>query len=188
MKRAVFIHGWEGFPEEGWRPWLKEELEQRGWQVINPAMPDTATPTQDKWLAKLIGVVGEPDGDTYLIGHSLGGITILRYLEGLPEGKSIGGAVLVSGFPNNLTYEGYKGELTSFFTKPVDWEAIRSHCKQFFTLHSKDDAWVDEANYHELKEKLEAKGELQEGYKHYSGDDGITELPIVLTELERMAK
>ena len=48
MKRAIFIHGWGGFSEEGWRPWLQQKVEQSGWQVINPAMPDTGTPTQDE--------------------------------------------------------------------------------------------------------------------------------------------
>jgi len=188
MKRAVFIHGWGGFPEEGWRPWLKEQLEQAGWQVINPAMPDTDMPTQDKWLAKLSEDIGELDGETYLIGHSLGGITILRYLESLPDNKSIGGAVLIAGFANDLTYDGYKGELTNFFTSPINWDRINSACPKFFVLYSRGDSWVDESNYHELKEKLHAKGELQNGFKHYSGDDGITELPIALTTLEEMAQ
>lgn len=61
MKRAIFIHGWGGFPEEGWRPWLQQKLEQSGWQVINPAMPDTGTPTQDEQLVKLSEVISEPD-------------------------------------------------------------------------------------------------------------------------------
>lgn len=187
MKRVVLIHGWGGYPQEGWRPWLKDELEQRGWQTINPEMPDTQTPTQEKWLAKLSEVIGEPDDETYLVGHSLGGITILRYLESLPEDRKIGGAILVAGFPNNLTFDEYKGELNSFFTTPVDWTAVNAHCEQFFMLHSKDDSWVNESNYHELKAKLNASGELQNGFKHYSGDDGITELPIVLNALEKMA-
>ncbi len=188
MKRVVFIHGWGGYPEEGWRPWLKENLEQSGWQVINPVMPNTETPTQQKWLAKLSEVIGEPDDETYLVGHSLGGITILRYLENLPEGKKIGGAILVAGFPNDLNFDGYKGELDSFFTSHVDWAAVNARCNQFFVLHSKDDNWVNENNYYELKDKLRADGELQSGFKHYSGDDGVTELPLVLEELERMAK
>ena len=28
MKRVFIIHGWDGYPEEGWFPWLKEELEK----------------------------------------------------------------------------------------------------------------------------------------------------------------
>lgn len=79
MKKRVFlIHGWEGYPEEGWRLWLKKELEQRGFKVIMPAMPDTATPTMEKWVPFLTQIVGNPDEQTYFIGHSLGCITILR--------------------------------------------------------------------------------------------------------------
>lgn len=26
MKRVIMIHGWEGYPEEGWRPWLKQKV------------------------------------------------------------------------------------------------------------------------------------------------------------------
>lgn len=188
MKRAVFVHGWGGYPEEGWRPWLKASLEQAGWEVVNPAMPDTNTPTQETWLAKLTEAIGEPNNETFLVGHSLGGITILRYLESLPEDESIGGVILVAGFSNNLTVDGYKGELNSFFTMPIDWLAVNARCDQFFILHSKDDRWVNESNYHELIDKLNANGELQTGFKHYSGDDGITELPVLLDELEKMAK
>ena len=187
MKRAIFIHGWGGFPEEGWRPWLKEQLEQSGWEVINPSMPNTDAPTQDKWLARLSETIGEPDNETYLIGHSLGVITILRYLECLPQSKNIGGAVLVAGFANDLTNDDYKGELTSFFASNVDWETVRARCSKFFVLHSKDDSLVDESNYHELVERLHANGELQSGFKHYSGDDGIKELPVVLEELKKLS-
>ena len=34
MKRVYIIHGWEGYPEEGWFPWLKKELEDRGFDAL----------------------------------------------------------------------------------------------------------------------------------------------------------
>lgn len=48
------------------------------------------------------------------------------------------------------------------------------------------DPWVEERNYHELKDKLNARGELQSGFRHYSIDDEITELPIVLRYLKQL--
>ena len=41
MKKRVFIiHGWEGYPEECWFPWLKTEIEKTGFEVVVPNMPD----------------------------------------------------------------------------------------------------------------------------------------------------
>ena len=89
-KRAFLIHGWEGRPENEWRPWLKNELEKRGLQVFVPAMPDTANPMMDKWVPHLTQTVGTPDENTYFVGHSVGCITILRYLETLNKDEKIG--------------------------------------------------------------------------------------------------
>ena len=103
-KRAFLIHGWGGSPNEGWRPWLKNKLEQQGFEVFVPAMPDTNYPKLDAWLDKLEQAVGTPDENCYFVGHSLGCITILRYLEKLEEGQKVNTVVLVAGFTDkNIT-------------------------------------------------------------------------------------
>lgn len=43
-KRVFIVHGWDGYPEEGWFPWLERELEARGFEVHVPALPDASTP------------------------------------------------------------------------------------------------------------------------------------------------
>lgn len=91
--RAFIIHGWGGRPEEGWRPWLRDELAARGFEVAVPAMPDTDHPRMDAWLAKLSETVGAPDEHCFFVGHSLGVITILRYFEVLVKRHKVGGAV-----------------------------------------------------------------------------------------------
>lgn len=49
MRRRVFIiHQWEGYPEYAWYPWLKKEMENRGFEVFIPSMPETNTPTLKK--------------------------------------------------------------------------------------------------------------------------------------------
>ncbi len=45
MKRVFIVHGWDGYPTEGWFPWLKAELEKRGFTVAVPAMPHPERPT-----------------------------------------------------------------------------------------------------------------------------------------------
>ena len=184
MKKRVFIvHGWEGYPEEGWRPWLRENLEKASFSVFNPAMPNAENPTMKAWVKHLTKTVKTPDKNCYLIGHSLGCITILRYLETLRNNEKIGGVILVAGFAKDLTFPGYKGELSSFFKKTIAWEKIKTHCKKFVAIHSDNDPYVSLKNAEIFREELGAKITIEHNMKHFSGDDGITKLPIVLKSI-----
>src|SRR3989338_169649 len=98
MKRVFIVHGWGGHPEEGWFPWLKKELEAKGFKVFVPQLPDAENPRIQKWVPKLAETVGVPDEETYFVGHSMGCQTIARYLESLPAEIKIGGAIFVAGF------------------------------------------------------------------------------------------
>ena len=184
MKKAVLIHGWEGSPDAGWLPWLKNELEKKSFNVITPAMPDTMHPKMDKWVEHLAKIVDKPDKDTYLVGHSLGNTTILRYLETLKKGEVVGGVVMVAGFSDNL---GYK-ELNSFFTKPIDWDKIKKHCKNFVAIHSDNDPYVPLKHGEIFKEKLKAEVIVKHNMKHFSGDEGMTELPVVLESILKISE
>ncbi len=172
MKRAFLIHGWGGKPETGWRPWLKKELEKKGFSVSVPAMPDTEHPRVDAWVSHLRKAVGIPDKDCYLVGHSAGCITILRYLEAFKETQRIGGAVLVAGFSDNL---GFK-ELDSFFSRPIDWKKIKSRCAKFVAIHSTNDQFVAMKHGKAFQEKLGADL-VKERMGHFSR---AKELPAAL--------
>jgi len=100
MKRAFIIHGWGGTPEEGWFPWLKEKLEEKEFKVEIPSMPNASHPKIKAWVDHLSTVIGTPDEETFLIGHSIGSQAISRYLESLPQDAKIGKAVFVAGFFN----------------------------------------------------------------------------------------
>jgi predicted alpha/beta hydrolase family esterase len=188
MKRVFIIHGWEGYPEGSWRSWLRNELRKRGFKVSVPAMPDTANPTMEKWVPYLSKIVEKPDGNCYFVGHSLGCITILRYLETLGEGQEVGGVVLVAGFGHNLEFEGYKGELSSFFQTSINWRKIKKHCNKFVAIHSDDDPYVPIKHNTLFKEKLGAKSIIMHNMKHFSESNGIMELPIALESLLKIAK
>src|SRR3989344_2014241 len=112
MNRAIIVHCWEGYPKYCWYPYVKKELEEKGFSVKVPTFPET----------------GHPDTNLFLIGHSVGCITILRYLETFSENERVGGVVLVAGFTDNIGYE----ELSNFFTTPIDFERIRGKSKNGF--------------------------------------------------------
>lgn len=183
MSRVFLIHGYGGWPEEGWRPWLRGQLESRGYDVVVPAMPDTDHPRVGPWVEKLCEVVGVPQADDVLVGHSLGCIAIIRYLATLPVGSVVGRVICVAGFYEELGPE--YDELRSFLDEPIDWFAVKSHCASWNVIHSEDDDAVPVWCARNLAEKLAVPMELQSGYGHFSGSDGVTELPIVLEKFQQ---
>ena len=188
MKKRVFIiHGWGGQPDLGWMLWLRKELEGRGFEVVAPQMPETDVPKIEKWVPFLEEKVGQADENTYFVGHSIGCQTILRYLERLPENKKIGGALFVAGW-FNLKPETSEDEddikaAKPWLETPIDFEKILTHIKKFTAIFSDNDPYVPIEDAELFKQKLGAKTIIEHNKGHFTGDDNIIELPIVLEEL-----
>lgn len=178
MSRVFLIHGYGGWPEEAWRPWLKTELEKVGHEVHVPAMPDTDHPRVGPWVDAIRDLVGEPRPDDAFVGHSLGCIATIRYLETLLPGQTIGRAIFVAGFYEDLGDD--YAEIRSFLDDPVDWDAVKRACPAFSVVHSEDDDAVPVWCARNLAVKLGVPMELHNGYGHFSHGDGVTELPLVL--------
>jgi uncharacterized protein len=191
MKRVFIIHGWDGHPEEGIFPWLKLELEESGFEVFSPTMPEPLNPKIETWVPFLSEQIGTPDENTYLFGHSIGSQTILRYLETLPENVKIGGAVFLAGWVN-LTDKAYEVDEDLKIAKPwlktpIDWEKIKSHTQKFVAIFSDNDPLVPLSDSEIFKENLGAEIIIEHNKKHFSGSTGITELPSALEAVLKMS-
>ncbi len=188
MKKVIIVHCWDGCPEYCWYPKTKKELEEKGFQVKVPAMPETNLPKLSLWLPKLKEVAGKLSEELYLVGHSAGVITILRYLEQLENDQKVGGVIMVAGFTDNVGYE----ELKSFFETPIDFEKIKSKANHFVAIHSDNDPYVPLKHGDIFKEKLGAKLIVKHDMGHFSGpvDDAksITSLPKVSDSILEMSK
>lgn len=185
-KRVVIVHCWEGYPDYCWYPQTKKELEEKGFKVLVPEMPETDLPKLSAWLPKLQEVIGTPDENLYLVGHSAGAITIMRFLENLSDNQKVGGIVFVAGFTDDL---GYK-ELSNFFEKPIDFEKIRQRAKHFVAIHSDNDPYVDVKFGDIFREKLGAEVVIKNNMGHFSGEVGneesCTSLPDVTKSILKM--
>lgn len=179
MKRVVLCHRWGGAPESVWYPWVKLELELRGFTVDVPALPDPDKPRLEAWLPVFSDAVGNADEHTVLIGHSLGCATILRYLEQLEEGTRVGGAVLVAGFTDAMGNE----EIADFFQRPLDFSLCRRRSRGFVAIHSNNDpACAPDYLKHALKflDALEARLLIIPGGGHFSENERCEALPEVI--------
>ncbi|MDD5133313.1 MAG: DUF1749 domain-containing protein [Candidatus Nanoarchaeia archaeon] len=184
MKKVYIIHGWGGNPKEGWFPWLKKELESKNYKVFIPEMPNTEEPEIKEWVSYLKKLV-KPDNETYFVGHSIGCQTIMRYLESLPEKIKVGKCIFVAGWFNlNSLSEEEIETAKPWLETPIDYKKVLSHTNKITAIFSDNDDYVPLTDSEIFKNKLKTKIIIEQGKGHFSGEDGIKKLEIVLNEFK----
>jgi predicted alpha/beta hydrolase family esterase len=188
MATNIFIfHGTEGYPGENWFPWLKNELEQKGYNVIVPQFPSPPViPAKiDEWFAVLKDYEKFIDEETIIVGHSLGGVFTLRVLEKLDS--PIKAAVLVGapiGVRPILNYD--RDEAFSGFD--FNWNKIASHAQEFIVYQSDTDPYVDIRNGQELAAKLGVDMTFVANAGHFNKPAGYTHFQDLLDKLLSILK
>lgn len=181
MKKVFIVHGFEGSPNGGWRPWLMAELEKLDIYACALSMPDPARPSPDEWVAEIARHVERNRNDEiYLVGHSLGVPAILRYISTMPKADVVSGAVLVSG-PCSKTK---RDVLAPFFEPPFDFDAIRSRVAKFAIIHGDNDPVVPLDQAQTLSKELRAPLTIVPNGAHLNGSAGWLALPQCLEALQ----
>jgi predicted alpha/beta hydrolase family esterase len=200
MKKVFIIHGFEGAPNGGWRPWLMGELHKREVYACALSMPNPEHPVCAEWVDEIDRhVERNPDDEIYLVGHSLGVPAILRYFEtfkteraakiasaegGAGGGGKIAGAVLISG-PCKIKDE---KEISGFLDHGFDFKKIKTMSKKFLVIHGDDDHVVPLDESKIVSEELGAPLVVIKGGRHLSGSDGWYTLPQCLDGILEMMK
>lgn len=186
MKRIIIVHQWMAGAEGDWRPWLKDELQKLGHEVIVPEMPDMDIPVIEKWVSKLAEIVGTPNKDTYFVGHSIGCQTILRYLETI--NTQVGGAVFVAGWFNleNLEDEETEKIAKPWIEMPINLNKVKAVLPTSTLIISDNDPFgCMEENIKKFREINSEIVTIKNG-GHLSAEDGLTKLPVIIDELNKI--
>ena len=185
MKNALILHGAGNNSQGNWFPWLKNELEVRGYKVWLPDLPNSDVPIQKDWLGTIFfNKDWEFNEDSIIIGHSAGATLILRILERLRESLKIKKVIFVAcpldkgKFPE---FFGYKEDLTR---EPFNWDKIKNSGKDFIFVASNNDPYdCGERHAKLLHEKL--GGQLiiksREGHFNLEVSPSYKEFPLLLT-------
>lgn len=187
-KRVFIIHGWASSPNKDWHPWLKSKLEEKGFEAFVPAMPDADHPKIETYVPFLAKQVGRPDENTFLVGHSIGCQTILRYLESA-KGK-VGGCVFVGGWFSlrGLETKDERDIAKPWLETPIDFEKVRKATQKFTAIFSDNDPFVPLSNMKLFEQNLGAKVVLESKKGHFTDEEGVTELPVVMNELLKLVR
>lgn len=181
MKSNVFIfHGTAGNPQENWFPWLKGKLEEKGHKVLVPQFPTPKGQSLGAWFKVLEDYKEYINGDTIFIGHSLGGMFLLRLLEKIPKAKAVFFVGTPIGIQPILNYT----KDYSFGGFDFKWNEIRNKAETFVIFHSDNDPYVDLANGKQLAKELGVEFTFIPNAGHFNTKAGYTKFGELLEKLE----
>ena len=155
--KVVLIHGKDTNPSEKWYPWFTNELKNHGVEITAPTLPNASDPVMDEWIAELEKT--NPDSDTILVGHSRGGVAVLRWLEKQSENFKVKKVILVATNSGDIADRHIPTETNhGFYTEDgYNFDKIKTHCDEFVVMHSTDDKTVPFGNGEKIANGLAAK-------------------------------
>lgn len=166
--------------------WSGEYLEKslgRGYEVITPRMPLQDNAKYRDWkimFERHLALLGK---NPILIGSSLGGVFLAKYLsENKLTKKALSVFLVCPPFDNSLPGE----DLVGGFTLKTDLSLIQKNCKNLHLLFSKDDETVPPAHAEKYAKKLKDAHIVM--YKSKNGHFRITRFPEIVTIIKNDAK
>lgn len=189
MKNALLLHGAGNDHTGNWIPWLKEELENKGFIVWTPDLPDSNIPNREKWLSTIFSnkewVFGS---ESVIVGHSAGATLILRILEKLPAGTKINKAILIGGPVNMGVKPEYFVYKKSLVGSPFNWNKIKTSCNHFYFICSDNDRYQcgeDQAKI--MQKNLGGELILKKGEDHFNLETNpkYKRFPLLLKLIEK---
>lgn len=183
----ILIHRWGGHPKGDWYPWLQNEVEKLGYDIEIPEMPDSEEPVISKWVDALAEYGDQIDEETIFIGHSIGCQTIMRYLD--QKQVKVKGAIFVGPWfeLTGLTEAEDKAIAKSWLEEPIDLDRVKELIGNLICIFSDNDYFVPLSNVDQFTKKLEAQVVLEADHGHFTEDDGVKELQVLLDRLREMA-
>ncbi|MCI1788994.1 MAG: alpha/beta hydrolase [Actinomyces sp.] len=173
-QRAVIFHGYGATPADHWFGWLAEQLRADGIPTAVPVLSHPSEPDAERWEDEVRTALGAPDEHSIVIAHSLGCLTVLRYLRSLLGPWRLGVLVLVSGFVDRLPA---LPDLDAYVADGCDVTGLSDHIGRVVVIRSDDDPFVPPALTDRLADLLGAPVRVVPKAGHFLASDGITELP-----------
>lgn len=188
MKNALILHGAGNNSQGNWFPWLKKELEKKGYKVWVPDLPNSETPKLTDWVETIFSnQEWEFNEDSIIIGHSAGATCVVRVLERIPLGIKINAAIMVAAFAERGTKQEYFHYKDGLLEKPFAWGKIKNTAKHFYFIASNNDQYECGAKQGKIFcDHLGGELIIKPGEGHFSleSNPSYHEFPFLLTLID----
>lgn len=191
----ILFHGAFGNSSENWLPWLKRELEKLDQTVFVPQFPvdDWDEVTQKglsvkpkhqnlyNWLREFEKLQKklDPKQKICFVGHSLACVLMLHVIDKF--NLSLSGGIFVSPFLEKLNRLWQIDHANaSFYKTDFNFERLKKQIGGSYVVYSDNDPYVATSYPIQFAEKLESKRILVKNAKHFNGEAGFTEFPLIL--------
>lgn len=181
-ENIYLIHGYQSSPHANWFDWLSNQLALEHNLVLNVlTLPHPNSPNPIEWDYTCDVKISKID-NLILIGHSLGCMQILRFLQQHPHLHNVQ-VILVAGFNEKIKM---LPELDSFTDYQLNFERIRTQIKKVIVIAAKDDNIINFNYTANLASHLKAQFILLSTGKHFMANQGYSKLHVVYNELQKM--
>jgi predicted alpha/beta hydrolase family esterase len=182
---VIVIHGAYGYPEENWFGWLKKELEKEGLSCQVPPFPTPRGQSLKNWIRVFNETCARQlNSRTILIGHSLGAVFVLRYLELHPINPAA--VILVGAFIGKVNHAEFDDLNRDFLVEPFNWSLIRSRSQRFLAFQGANDPYVSLAVLDHIAEGLKAEKIVIPQGGHLNAASGYRKFPLLLSRLKQL--
>lgn len=173
VKTALILQGWYQKPSSNWYPWLKTELEQKGYSVYLPDLPTIHTDRIDmnaqlSFIDKLLTI----DKEIIIFGHSIGCLLGMRLAEIYAYRKMF----LIAGWDFDDLTESHK----LFWPNKLNHEKIKQNVNEIFCFSSDNDPYMTAFTVEEMSKRLGGKFILVKGAGHFTDQFGVNAIPELL--------
>ncbi len=150
--------------QEDWKTGLADKL-GNNFQVILPQMPNKKNAKYLEWKIWFDKIVPFLEEGCILIGHSLGGIFLAKYLSEETVSKKIKEVFMISAPYDDADFE----DSLADFILPTNLNKLSEQIQNIYIYHSSDDSVVPVSNFYKYQKALpEAEAILIENRQHFN--------------------
>ena len=160
-------------PKKDWKYNIVNKL-RKDYEVLTPQMPNKNNARYKEWEIWFKNIERIIKNNIILIGHSLGGIFLAKYLSQNNFSKKIKATIIVAApFENKNTYKNKKllkeKESLKDFALPNSLNKFKKQGGKIYLIYSKDDPIVPLFHLKQYQEILpEAKAIILNNKKHFN--------------------